>query len=38
MRYQNHIRGQEIFDGKLEGNVAVIIGVLSEGKLEKEGR
>jgi hypothetical protein len=29
MRYQNHIRGQEIPDGKLEGNVAVITGANS---------
>ena len=26
MRYQNHIRGQEILDDKLKGNVAVITG------------
>jgi hypothetical protein len=50
MRYQNHIRGQEIFDDKLEGNVAVITGAnssirsatapqfLSEAKLGKERR
>jgi hypothetical protein len=31
MRYQNqnHIRGQEILDGKLEGNFAVITGANS---------
>jgi hypothetical protein len=50
MRYQNHIRGREMLDDKVKGNVTVITGAnssirsataprfLSEGRLEKEGR